>query len=360
MFKKIAIASATVFLAFALYLLLWPTPVDPVAWEPPAAPALEGVYASNNILSDVQVIPIDGTIGHGPEDVAVDASGYIYAGLHEGRIVKISPDLKSQEIFADTSGRPLGLHFDLEGNLIVADSYKGLLSINPDGLITVLATEANGLPFKFTDDVDIAANGVIYFTDASHKFGQADYKKDAIEHRPSGRLLAWLPQEKRVDVLLDNLYFANGVAVSPDQQFVLVNETWAYRIVKYWIAGDRAGQHEILIDNLPDFPDGVSSNGDGVFWVALASPRDPLLDQLGPRPFVRKIIARLPEFLQPSAIPFAFVLGIDGQGQVTHNLQQPDGTPFRFITSVQREEEWLYLGSLETPSLGRISLSKVD
>ena len=37
----------------------------------------------------------------------------------------------------------------------------------------------------------------------------------------------------------DEMYFANGVAVSPDQTYLLVNETGAYKITKIWIAGEK-------------------------------------------------------------------------------------------------------------------------
>ena len=246
------------------------------------------------------------------------------------------------------------MDFDGDGNLIVADAYKGLLSVSPQGEVTVLAAEHAGVPFRLTDDVDVAADGTIYFSDASSKFSVADSRLDFLEHWPNGRLLSYDPATGETTLLLDKLYFANGVAVSPDGSFVLVVETAKYRIQRYWLMGERAGESEIFIDNLPGFPDGVSSNGRETFWVALYSPRVPSLDRLLPHPFWRKVIARLPGWLQPAPLHHGFVLGLDPEGNVIHNLQDASPDAYAPVTSV---EEWggaLYLGSLTAPAIGRL------
>lgn len=235
----------------------------------------------------------------------------------------------------------------------MADADRGLLAVRPDGKLELLANTAGGVPFRFTDDVDIARDGKIYFSDASHKFSQAEYRQDALEHRPNGRLLVYDPATGQTRILLDSLYFANGVAISPDQQFVLVNETWKYRVRRYWLAGAQAGRSDIFIDRLPGFPDGISSNGKDRFWLALASPRNPLVDKLAQHPFLRKMIARLPESIQPDAIPYGFVIGLDLQGRITDNLQSTSGIPYSMITSVQAAGDTLYLGSLKERAIGR-------
>jgi len=350
--KKTAAVALILVATILLYLLLWPVSIAPVAWNPPAAPALDGVYAVNRALASVE--RLGEGVGPKPEDIAVDLKGRIYAGFEDGRIVRWDTAAMNSETFANTGGRPLGLHFDNDGNLIVADSYKGLLNIAPDGTMTTLSTEHGGRPFHFTNDVDIAADGTIYFTDASDKFGQTAFVDDLMEHGAHGRLLAYDPETGETHMLLDNLQFANGVAVDPDQQFVLVNETGAYQVRKFWIAGEKEGDDEILIDNLPGFPDGISTGTNGIFWIALASPRNPLMDKLGPKPFMRKVVMRLPAFLRPKPVQYAFVLGIDAEGNVIHNLQDPDGA-FAPITSVQEHDAKLYFGSIIESAFGRIA-----
>ncbi len=350
----IVVGLVLVIVAAGAYLLWWPVRIDPAAWTPQPAPALAGVYAPNTRLSETERLA-EG-FGIGPETIAVDAQGNIYGGVLDGRIVRLKPDGSGAATFVNTGGRPLGIEFDKQGNLIVADAAKGLLSIAPDGKITVLTTDADGKPFRLTDGIDIGRDGTIYFTDASYKFSVAETTLDLLEHRGNGRLLAYDPKTGATRLLLDQLYFANGVAVSPDQSFVLVNETGEYRVRRLWLSGPRQGKDEIFIDNLPGFPDGISSNGAGRYWLALVAPRTSDLDNLLPNPFARKIIARLPASVAPKATCYAFVLGLDANGKIVENLQDPGCKRFGFITAVTEHEGKLYFGSLELPAIGRFAL----
>jgi sugar lactone lactonase YvrE len=294
--------------------------------------------------------------GYAPEDVALDAQNRIYSGVDDGRVMRLQADGTGPEVFSNTHGRPLGLAFDSSGNLIVADALKGLLSIAPDGSVTVLTTGADGLPFGCTNDLDVAADGTIYFTDASSKFPLTNFTADILEHGPNGRLLAYDPKTKATRTILSHLCFANGVAVSPDQSFALVVETGAYRIHRVWLSGSKNGQAEIFIDNLPGFPDGISSNGKDKFWLALVTPRDTTLDKLLPHPFLRKVIARLPKFLQPAPKRYSFVLGLDPNGRVIENLQ--DGSPecYAEIANAVERQGSLYFGSIGESTVGRYRL----
>jgi sugar lactone lactonase YvrE len=337
------------------YLLLWPVPINPAAWTPPPAPELTGIYAQNSELSRIERLSVDGNL---PEDVAFDSQDRIYCGTEDGRIFRFQPDGTHPEVFAQTKGRPLGLIFDHDGNLIVADALIGLMSIAPDGKAAVLSAEAEGVPFRCTNDLDVAADGTIYFTDASYKFPLTQLKADLLEHQPNGRFLAYDPRTKQTRVLLRDLYFANGVAVSPDQSFVLVNDTGAYRVRRYWLTGAREGQSDIFIDNLPGFPDGISSNGRDTFWVALVNRRDSALDKLQPHPFLKKIVWRLPNFLQPNIKRYGFALGLDLNGKVVRNLQDPSPQCFTQIANVVEHKGSLYFGSIGERAIGRMALTQ--
>lgn len=353
--RKILLILLALFGVLVLYLLLWPMPIEPGAWTPPEAPKLEGVYAVNNRLSGVVRLPP--APGHKPEGVAIDGEGRIYSGTEDGRIVRWPRGgAASPEVFAETGGRPLGMDFDRDGNLLVADANKGLLSVNQQGAVSVLSAEAAGVPFRCTNDLDIAADGTIYFTDASSKFPLTVYKQDLFEHQPNGRLLAYDPASKQTRIVLDKIHFANGVAVSPDQTFLLVVETGKYRVRRVWLSGEKKGTDEIFIDNLPGFPDNISSNGKDKFWLALVTPRNPLLDKLLPRPFLRKVVLRLPEFIQPAPQRYGFVLGLNRDGEVIANLQDPTGQAFALISNVLEYQGQLYLGSIGEDAVGRISI----
>lgn len=340
-------------LAAALYLAFWPVPIEPVAWEAPEAPALEGPYAANDRLADVEWLAKG--VAEGPEDVDVDDQGRIYGAYADGKIRRLRPDGTQPEVFADTGGRPLGLAWAPDGSLVVADGIRGLLAVRPDGTVRTLATGAGGVPFGFVDDVDVAADGTVYFSDASDQFGMHDVMADIIEHGGNGRLLKYEPMADEATVLLDGLQFANGIAVGPDERYVLVNETGAYRVTRYWLAGDRAGSSEPFIANLPGFPDNISFNGDGLFWLAIYAPRNPQLDWMADKPFLRKVVYRLPEALQPGPARHAFVLGLNTEGEVVHNLQDASEDAYAPITAVEQVGDTLYFGSLSAPAIARMS-----
>jgi sugar lactone lactonase YvrE len=343
------------FVLLVAYLLVWPVPIDPVAWSPPPAPAPVGPYAPNDALTRGRRL-LDG-IGHGPEDVAFDAEGRLYTGFEDGRIFRMTLPDGEPELCAETGGRPLGMVFDAAGNLVVADGRRGLLTVAPGSKVEVLATAAGGVPFGLTDDLDIAPDGTVYFTDASWKFGYGEDRVDLLEHGGCGRFMAYDPVSGEVRVLLDGLQFANGVAVARDGSFVLVAETGAYRIRRYWLAGPRAGTEEVFIDNLPGFPDNINLTEDGRLWVALPSPRVAAVDRLAPHPFLRKVVMRLPEALQPDAIRHGFALAVDAGGRPLASLQDPGGT-VAIVTTVMERDSRIYLGSYREASLWEVPVER--
>lgn len=350
--KKLVVAIVLLIVAASLgYLLFAPVPITPAAWTPPTAPTLTGQYERNTRLSAVDKLSVGE--GHKPEDVALDSQGRIYAGLEDGRIVQLQPDGTRPRLFANTQGRPLGMVFDGAGNLIVADAIKGLLSIGPTGEIKVIATEADGVRFGCLNDLDIGADGTIYFTEASHKYPMSEFTSDVLEHQPNGRLMALDPQTLKPRTLLRGIYFANGVAVSPDQKFVLVAETGKYRIRRYWL---KEGTDDTFIDNLPGFPDGISTNGSDKFWLALVTPRQALFDKLLPYPFLRKVVFRLPKALQPAPERYSFVVALDSQGRIVENLQNGSSDCYAQIANVLERDGKLYFGSIGEDTVGRFSL----
>jgi sugar lactone lactonase YvrE len=337
------------------YFLFWPARIEPISYEPAKKPEMTGALAPNNELAKAELLA-KGKIS-GPEDVVIDSEGRIYGGTQDGKIVRILKD-GSVETFAETGGRPLGLALDSKENLIVADAYKGLLSVDAAGTITVLTTGAEGVPFKFTDHLDIASDGTIYFTDASFKYRLNEYLFDLLESRPNGRFLRYDPDSKITDVLLRNLYFSNGVALSQNEDFVLVNETYRYRIQRYWLKGPKAGTADIFLDNLPGFPDNVTSNRKGNFWVALFTVRNNQMDSMHPSPFIKKIISRLPKFLWPKPKPYGFVLAVNEDGKIIRSLQEPTGEHLKEITGAREHDGYLYLGSLHNDRIGKYKLEE--
>lgn len=356
--KKIGYAVIVILSLLCVYLFTQPVPIEPVSWKAPPNPGYTEPFAVNDRLATIETIPLQGF--HGPEDIAIGPDGKIYAATHEGYIIRMNPDGTGLEKWANTKGRPLGIDFSPKGDLIVADAFRGLLAVSPSGEVKLLANEADRIPIRYADDVDTAKDGKIYFTDASMKFSAKDNGGtlaasllDIMEHGGHGRLLVYDPGTGKATTLIAGLQFANGVAVSPDQSFVLVNETGNYRVIKYWLKGPKKGSSEIIISNLPGFPDNISTGMSNRFWVALVSPRNPLLDSASDKPWLRKIMQRIPAPLRPKPVHYGHIIAIDKSGKVLLDMQDPKGK-YPMITSVCETEQYLYLGSLVTDVLGRI------
>lgn len=347
---------ALLLITLCVFLLLFPTKVQPVAWNPPPAPSLtSGVYTDNQRLQGME--RVGPAAIEGPEALLLESDTLI-TGLHDGRLIRTSLDGKDTKVLADTGGRPLGLARHPNGLLVIADAVKGLLSLDAQGQLIPLATTAGGVPFGFTNDVAIDSSGhFAYFSDASSRWGYGKDGEAIIEHGGDGRLLRYDFQTGKTNVLLDKLEFANGVTLGPDDSFVLVNETGAYRISRYWLTGPKADTHDLFIDNLPGLPDNLAFNGRDRFWVALYAPRSGLLDRTASHPFVRKMIARAMTVLPKPVEKRAFALGLDLDGKVIANLQDASSGNYSPITTVREYGDWLYFGSLKAMNMVRLPLT---
>ncbi|PTU32316.1 strictosidine synthase family protein [Stenotrophobium rhamnosiphilum] len=356
-----ALISALVLVAVAaIYLLFWPVPIQPQAWTPPPAPSLsEGPYAYNEKLKDIERMA-EG-YGVGPEGINLDSEGSVYAGFANGDVVRFSPDFKNQTKLGNTGGRPLGLGVADDGSVFIADAIKGFMVNSVKGVdIETISTEADGQKYGFADDAVAGRSGMVYFTDASDRFGYGNHMSDLLEHGANGRVFSYDPKTQEVKTLMKGVHFANGVALGPDEAYILVNETSEYRVLRYWLKGEKAGTQDVFIDNLPGFPDNISFNGENRFWVALVAPRDAMLDKtlLPGNEWLRKVVYRLPKFLQPKPSSLAFALGLDLNGKVIANLQYEGKGAYGPITSVREYREWLYFGSLTDTAIGRLPLNK--
>jgi sugar lactone lactonase YvrE len=362
--KRLSTLALVAIACVLLYLAFWPAPIDPVAYTPPAAPPLTGPVAPNTKLQSAAIL-FAGQV-NGPEDVEIDSDGRIFAGLEDGRIIVATPTTKDVDAsrddnyelrtLANTGGRPVGMALAADGALVVADAKLGLLSVDPQGQITVLVASTGDIHLGFADDVTVASDGMIYFSDASDKFGPDEYLYDMLEGRPHGRLLRYDPQSKKTTVLMDNLCFANGVALSKDEDFLLLNETYRFCIHRYWLKGDKAGTHELCIENLPGYPDNITANGHGGFWLALFTVRNPMGDWLSPRPFFKQATSKLPRALWPRPEPYAFVIKLSGDGEILQSFQDPSGKHLREVTSAVEHDGYLYLGSLHNDRIGKYKL----
>ena len=345
-----------------LYLLLWPVPVSPVAWDAPTAPGYQGPHSVNDRLSGLKMINLHGEVG--PEHIQFGRDGKLYTTVASGNILRMEADGSAQQVFANTGGRVLGFDFDAEGNLIAADAFKGLLSIAPDAKVTVLTDTVSGDPIRYADAVVVAQNGKMYFSDASTRFAPKDWGGtfeasllDIVEQSSTGRILEYDPATKATRLVATGLSFANGVALSQDEQSLFVNETGKYRVWKIAVdandldIGQASPQARVLLDNLPGYPDNLMRGQGGKVWLGFAKPRGAAIDNMAGKPWLRSLTLRLPRALWPIPQPYGHVIAFTDAGKVVADLQDPSGA-YPETTAITETADRLYVQSLHAHGLG--------
>lgn len=293
---------------------------------------------------DMQLLRLPGL---NPEDVILDEQGRVLCGLEDGSIVRMNADGSDAIVVANTGGRPLGLEWLPDGRLLVCDCLLGLLAVDlSNQAVEVLVDSVNGKKLMICNNASVAKDGTIYFSDSSKRYLLTKIQSDIIEHIATGRLLR-RNVDGSVDVLLENLQFANGVVLAPDESFVLVAQTGGGKINRVWLKGAKAGQHDMFADNLPGLPDNLSLGSDGLIWLAMPSATDFRLKIIHRLPtIVRRLIARLSEMLPVAEMRNVLLMAFNTDGECVHFVE---GDPLRFhlVTGVREHNGKLYVGSVE-------------
>ena len=357
-------------LALVAYLAAWPVPIEPMAWSAPAAPGYQGVHAPNQRLARLNIIDLKGEVG--PEHVAFGKDGKLYTTVLSGNILRMNADGSGLEVFANTGGRVLGFDFDAAGHLIAADAIKGLLSIAPDGKVTVLADKVRNDPIRYADAVVVAQNGKMYLSDASTRFAPKDWGGtfeasvlDILEQASTGRVIEYDPTTRATRVVARGISFANGVALSQDEKHLFVNETGKYRVWKIAVdandldigqlngstSSQPSPQARVLLDNLPGYPDNLMRGQGGKVWLGFAKPRGAAIDNMSGKPWLRSLTLRLPRALWPIPQPYGHVIAFTDEGKVVADLQDPSGA-YPETTAITETADRLYVQSLHAHGLG--------
>lgn len=368
--RRILALVALLVAVLVAYLLFWPVPFEPVAWQAPTFAGYRGPHARNERLARVRRIEVAPEIG--PEHVEFGRDGKLYTGVLSGAVLRMNPDGTHIETVVRTRGRPLGLAFDAAGRLVIADALRGLLRLEANGELAVLADEIDGDPIRYADAVVIAADGTMFLTDASRRisprvFGTFDAALlDIMEHTCTGRVLAFEPATGRTHTVIHGLCFPNGVALSGDQRHVFVAETGEYRVWKVDVTaqdldaklaatGDEP-RARVILANLPGFPDNLTRSADGKLWTGLTKPRSAAIDALSDRPFLRAMTLRLPKSMWPVPPTYGHVLAFDEDGRVLEDLQDPAGR-IPETSGATEHEGRLYIQSLHSDALGVLELA---
>ena len=293
--------------------------------------------------------------GEGPEDVVVGSDGSIYTGLLDGRILAVAPEDGAVREVAKTGGRPLGLEATQGGRLLICDSPKGLLELDlKTGALQTLVTHDGAEPLIFCSNVVATPDGDLFFTVSSMRYDIHDWKKDIVENVPTGRVYR-RAADGTLTRLMGGLRFANGLVRTRDGKGLIIAETAGRRLLRLWLAGDRVGTSEVIAE-LPGFPDNLAADDDGLVWVAFASEPNPALEVIHKLPlFLRRLVARLPESVQPKPSRVAWVAAYDENGACVHDFKWTDGG-FAMVTGVCRLGRRVWCAGLQERALMRFDL----
>jgi ribose transport system permease protein len=334
-----------------------------------AVPGSGSPYALNNKLSKTEYIGLDEL--EGPEDVILDRDDHLYCGTRHGEIVRFfAPDYKRSEVFAHTGGFPLGLAFDREGTLLSCVGAMGLYAIDKTGGVKQLSAETSRSYTSVVDDarlrdpndLDVAPDGKIYFTDSTTRYDAHEWAIDSIEGRPTGRLLVFDPAIGKTRTLLDNYRYANGVCMAHDGKSLFFAESWACRVHRYWLEGPKAGTAECVIRDMPGYPDNINRASDGNYWMAWLGMRTPSFDLALRQPgFRKRMTRRLPqdEWLFPN-INTGGVVKFAGDGTIIETLGDMTGQSHPMVTSMREHKGYLYIGGILNNRIGRYRIEGAD
>ncbi len=334
-----------------------------------ALPNSGSPYALNNQISRTQYIGL-GEL-EGPEDVILDRDDHLYCGTRHGEIIRFfAPDYTKSEVFAHTGGFPLGLAFDREGTLLSCVGAMGLYAISKSGEVKQLSAETNrsyasvidDAPLRDPNDLDVAPDGKIYFTDSTTRYDAHEWAIDSIESRPTGRLLVYDPATGKTKTLLDNYRYTNGVCLAHDAKSIFFCESWACRIHRYWLEGPKAGTAECVIRDMPGYPDNVNRASDGNYWMAWLGMRTPSFDLALRHPgFRKRMTRRLPqdEWLFPN-INTGGVVKFDETGRIVGTLGDMTGVSHPMVTSMREHKGDLFIGGILNNRIGRHKLKGAD
>jgi len=347
--------------------------VAPTYHSLPPPPSTEigqgGPFEQNDKLRNVEAIGL-GRI-EAPEDVILDRHDNLYAGSRHGDIIRfLAPDYEKMEVFAHIGGQPLGMAFDREDNLYVCIGGMGLYRITPDGTVEKATDETNrsmrsvndDSRLRLADDLDITDDGLIFFSEATVRYEMDEWPIDGLEARGNGRIISYDTKTGTTRTELRGLKFPNGICVASDGQSILFAETFGCSIKRYWFAGPKKGNVEVVMDNLPGYPDNINLASDGNYWLALVGMRSPSLDLAWKMPGFRlRMGKRVPvdEWLFPN-INTGCVVKFNEQGKILESFWDLRGENHPMITSMREHRGYLYLGGILNNRIGRYKLENAD
>lgn len=423
------------FVSVILVFYLVPSPLTPQIWIPTFK--LPSIKDSNDILRYTNIVGKNVILA--PESLAIDSdNGNILASLADGRVVVLKEEgqyiktifFRGQYIFHDYDldqlsldctrkaithelawnkfkeeqcGRPLGLRIKKINEiklLFIVDAYHGIYVIDMDKQTihnivtpTAMAVQMNKkidkvalLVPKFFNDLDVATDGTIYFSDSSYKNTRSENRKEVLDGAPRGRIFSFKPKyfggNGELNLMMCGLHFPNGVQLEDDDSLLVV-ESARFRVLKlnlndeiystgsllqscdeygsvYQYLKSKGSGLSILMDGAPGFMDNIRKglkNNEYLIGVGAKSSKPfSLLYIAYQSNLLREIIGRIIpmkyiEYLVPK---MGLILVMDSNGMITKTYQDPSGHTVYSISEAQFHPKTgsLLMGSHSNPFLG--------
>ncbi|GBG86948.1 hypothetical protein CBR_g44401 [Chara braunii] len=359
--------AATIAVAMVAMAAVWfqfyvpvPTGFDPVGQKHAPPPSMEGaVFTPNEELKRAEKLGIEHVSG--PEDLVADSSGRLYFGSAiNGYIQRMEPDGQVDD-WADVGGRALGLEWGPNGDLLACVQNVGLVAVTVTGEVRLLLDSVDNasLPTPFFNNLDVSSESRLYVSESSTRWPLEKFVYSMLEGVPSGRLIEYDILSNASKILMDGLDFANGVAISKDEDFLIIAETGMFRLHRYWLKGPKAGTHEVFLDNLPGYADNIHSNRKGLFWIAIPVMRSPASETFVLRyRFMRWLVASFPPlwtfFLRNNP---GFALAVNEDGKPVMAVMNWSKDHLRMVTTAREYGGYLYLGNLMWNYLAKFKLT---
>lgn len=175
----------------------------------------------------------------------------------------------------------------------------------------------------------------------------------------TGRLMKYDPRSKQVEVVLQNLSFPNGVALSENGDFLILAETSNCRILRYWLKTPKAGALEVFAQ-LIGFPDNIKRSPRSGFWVGIHSKKEKVLGWILSKPKIGRFIVKLiPNNIFKSYAYLSklrgsgIVLRLSEEGDVLDLLEDKSGCKWNDVSEVEEKDGILWIGSVNSPFVGK-------
>jgi ribose transport system permease protein len=306
----------------------------------------------------------------GASDIVFAQDGNAFVGTRSGDIFVLSGErLEICERYVRTGGRPIGMNFDRDGNLVVCLAGMGLFRVSKQREVEALSTQTrrghliiDDTRVKMAHCVGVGPDNIHYYTDASGRFGAADWLVDAVEGRATGRLIAFDPGRGETRVLARGLRFPYGVCLSRDGQSLLIAETWGACVSRYWLAGPRRGTVEPFVTDLPGYPGSIGPSSDGHYWLPMTAMRSPAFELSLRLPDFRKRMLRqvAPDnWLMPNVNAATIVKIGEAERSVRMTLAVED-MAISQISSVREHAGKLYVCGANNDGVAVLDLSKIS